>query len=38
MQFSIYFYMSVKCKAMIDYESMSKLLHSFDVKNFPKTH
>jgi hypothetical protein len=30
--------MLAKGKPIIKYESMIKLLHFFDVKNFPKTH
>jgi len=30
--------MLVKGRPMTNFESMSKLLHFFDVKNFPKTH
>jgi hypothetical protein len=30
--------MLVKGKPMTNYESMNKLLHFLDVKNFPKTH
>ncbi len=31
-------HMLVEGKPMTDYESMSKLLHFLNVKNFPKTH
>ncbi len=37
-QFSICFHMMVESRPMINYESMSKLLHFLDVKNFPKAH
>ncbi len=38
MQFFICFHMLFKVRPMINYESMSKLLHFLDVKDFPKTH
>ncbi len=37
-QFYVWFQMLTKGRPMTyDYESMSKVLHFFDVKNFPKT-
>ncbi len=38
MHFSKCFHMLVKGRPMTDFESMNKLLHFFDVKNFLKTH
>ncbi len=38
MKFLICSHMLVEGKSMIDYESMNKLLHFHNVKNFPKTH
>jgi len=37
-QFSTCFHMLVEGRPMIDFESMNKLVHFLDVKNFPKTH
>jgi len=38
-QFYVWFHMLIKGRPMTyDYESMSKVLHFFDVENFPKTH
>jgi len=37
-QFFVCFHMFVKGKPMIDYESMSKLLHFLYMKDFLKTH
>jgi hypothetical protein len=37
-KFLICSHMLIEGKPMTDYESMCKLLHFLDVKNFPKTH
>jgi len=38
-QFYVWFHMLIKGRSMTyDYESMNKVLHFFDVENFPKTH
>ncbi len=39
MQFYVWFHMLTNGRPMTyDYESMNKVLHFFDVKNFSKTH